>query len=201
MSISYVLLINNTELKKTALYSIPRYTTKMNNYSSAAFILLSLAAMVSAVNNDDIQSCTSNKQTTQLLEPTTYFPLKTRQIVDAANEISLKAVSIEDYPTIDIGPWLNSSSTDSERRNVVLQVLGQATGAGSFNIVGHKIPIDVLNRLESSSEQFFRGETITTKNEYIIQTPGSQTGYIPFANEALSIIHQIDHALSVAFGS
>ena len=167
----------------------------MNN---SAFILFSLAAAMVSADNDDTQSCTSNKQTTELLEPTTYFPLKTRQIVDAANEISLKAVPIEDYPTIDIGPWLNSSSTDSERRNVVLQVLEQATGAGSFNIVGHQIPIDVLNRLESSSEQFFRGETITTKNEYIIQTPGSQTGYIPFANEALSIIHKTDHALELS---
>lgn len=157
----------------------------MNN---SAFILLSLAAAMVSADNDDIQSCTSNKQATELLKPTTYFPLKTRQIVEAANEISPRAVTIDDYPTIDIGPWLNSSSTDSERRNVVLQVLEQATGAGSFNIVGHQIPIDVLNRLESSSEQFFRGETITTKNEYIIQTPGSQTGYIPFANEALSII-------------
>lgn len=168
----------------------------MNN---SAFVLLSLAAAIFA-DNDDMQSCTSNKQTTELLEPTTYFPLQTRQIVEAANEISLKAVPMptEDYPTIDIGPWLNSSSTDSERRNVVLQVLEQSIAAGSFNIVGHQIPIDVLNRLESSSEQFFRGETITLKNEYIIQTPGSQTGYIPFANEALSIIHKTDHALELS---
>lgn len=174
----------------------------MNNYT---FKILSLtiaaATIVSAetsIINDEVQSCTSNKQTTQLLEPTSYFPQKTRQIVEAANNISTKAVSIDEYPTIDISPWLNSSYTDSERRNVVLQVLEQATGAGSFNIVGHEVPINLLNRLESSAAQFFRGETIATKNGYIIQTPGSQTGYIPFANEALSIIHQTDHALELS---
>lgn len=164
----------------------------MNKYTLT--LLLSLATVA---ESSDKTQCTNN-QTSQLLEPTTYFPVKTRQIVEAANALSPQAVPTNaKYPTINIAPWLKSSSTDAERREIVLQVLDQARGAGSFNIIGHGVPTDVLDRLQSTSEQFF-GESITTKQEYTIKTAGSQTGYIPFAFEALSVIHQTDdiHELS-----
>lgn len=162
------------------------------------FTLFSLASATVAITEEDTSSSyyAPRSNQTKLLEPTSYFQEKTRRIVDKANLISPDAVPVTNYPTIDISPWLDDSSayyTDTERRAVVLQILEQATGSGSFNIIGHNISIDTLDRLQSSTERFFLRESITTKQKYALKTEAIQSGYISFGNEALSKIHETNN--------
>lgn len=106
--------------------------------------------------------------------PHKYFAQKLLEEVDKADTISPIAVPYaENYPTIDISPWIDPpSSTDDERLHVVHQVLEQAIGAGSFNIIGHNVSIDMLGQLESSTEKFF-SQSIDLKKRYSSKKPGT----------------------------
>lgn len=87
-----------------------------------------------------------------------FVALNNRRSIREANFVSEEAhpTTPAEYPTVDIRPWMHpSSSTVGERAEVVRQVVQEARGAGSFNIVGHDVNVDTIDRLELSSSKFF----------------------------------------------
>lgn len=105
-----------------------------------------------------------------------YFKGRIQEYADNADQVSLVAVSITNYPSINIAPWLEPSSyTDEEREEIVYQVLEQASGAGSFNIVGHNITREVLDRIESSTSDFF-SESVDYKKQFAAQSNANDVG-------------------------
>ena len=94
---------------------------------------------------------------TVISEPHQYFPEKIRRQVREADSVSPKAEAMLDpYPTIDIQSWIDpAASTEEDRQGVVRQVLEQAISTGSFNIIGHDINDELLDRLEASAGDFF----------------------------------------------
>lgn len=119
---------------------------------------------------------TASAPTQIVSEPHKYFVNQIHQAVDKANAISLDAVPYDDqYPTIDISPWIDpSTSTDEERQDVVNQVLEQAIGAGSFNIVGHGVTVESLDRLDTSTSEFF-AQSSDYKRQF--STADAKAGY------------------------
>lgn len=116
-------------------------------------------------------------------DPHNYFSQKIHNTVDNADSISPDAVSYAaSYPIIDIGPWINTaSSTDEERLEVVQNVLLQAISAGSFNMIGHNVSVDLLDRLESSTEKFF-SQSIDAKSQFS-SAGNAFAGYTPNQQE------------------
>jgi isopenicillin N synthase-like dioxygenase len=94
-----------------------------------------------------------------LADPNAYF---SKMRAQAAQQAELKsplsaAEAKKSYPVIDIGPWLHPSlSSHEEKEKVVCQVLEQATNAGSFNIVGHGLSPDFLQKAETATRDFFK---------------------------------------------
>ena len=87
-----------------------------------------------------------------------FIALNNRRSIRKANSISAEAYPTvpEEYPTIDVRSWMHpSGSTDAERAEVVRQVVQEARGAGSFNVVGHDVDVDTIDKLESSTTKFF----------------------------------------------
>lgn len=111
-----------------------------------------------------------------VLDPPKYFTKSIRQTVDNAESYSPDATAYPlRYPSVDISSWLDTaSSTEEERRGVVHQVLAQAIGVGSFNIIGHNIPVELLERLETSTKKFF-SESIDFKQQF--STEDKKAGY------------------------
>lgn len=125
--------------------------------------------------------------------PHKYFTKKIRQSVDTADFISPDARPYAaTYPSIDIQPWINiASSTDEERQEVVQQVLAQAIGAGSFNIVGHNVSVDLLDRLETSTRKFF-SQAIDFKRLFSSENP--KAGYVANLEERYgATVYQSDN--------
>ena len=119
----------------------------------------------------------ASNSTTFVSEPHKYFTTKIRQESDKADSISPDAITYPaKYPSIDISPWIHlSSTTDDERLQVVYEVLEQAMGAGSFNIIGHDCTFDLLDRLESSTAKFF-SQSLEHKRQFSSDHPKS--GYV-----------------------
>mmetsp|Transcript_31502 Transcript_31502/g.66267 ORF Transcript_31502/g.66267 Transcript_31502/m.66267 type:complete len:159 (-) Transcript_31502:387-863(-) len=93
--------------------------------------------------------------------PHKYFTKKIYQSVDEADSISPKAKPcLSKYPVINISPWIDpSSSTDEESQDVAHQVLEQAIGAGSFDIIRHNATAELLGHLEKAREKRYLANT------------------------------------------
>ncbi|CAB9523531.1 Flavonol synthase/flavanone 3-hydroxylase [Seminavis robusta] len=94
-----------------------------------------------------------------------------------------------EYPCIDISSWMttdNKKFNQEDRDKVAAQVAQQAIEAGSFNIVGHGIDLEFLDRLDEQSKKFF-GMSLEDKKKHSIEA--SHHGYIPIQSESASTIY------------
>jgi isopenicillin N synthase-like dioxygenase len=58
-------------------------------------------------------------------------------------------------PNIDIAPFLSSTSTETERQQVVDQVRDACTTYGFFQAIGHGIPLEEQKGMLDCSKRFF----------------------------------------------
>ena len=133
------------------------------------------------------------QSTLEVPEPHKHFPKQISRLVQEANSISRVAESVDakSYPTINIHSWIRpESSTEEDRQTVVNQVLEQAISTGSFNIIGHRITLDLFDRLENSTETFFSREL----DEKIVYSNGNHKhGYVANQQEGVAGIHKTDN--------
>lgn len=142
------------------------------------------------LSSANLYSSTTRKKK---LEPHKYFPDIIKQKVKIANSISTRALPADStkYPVIDIHPWIDPSNSSEELKlQVVHQVLEQATSNGSFNIVGHDISSDILDRLENSTKEFFSKEH---EEKMVYSSGNNKFGYVSNQQESVAAIHKTNN--------
>lgn len=123
-----------------------------------------------------------------------YFMNKTQSIRDRASRINGgRAVDWTDishgapYPSVDISPWLDpTASTPEEREAVVNFVAHQVTTTGSFNVSGHGVPPELMERLDAMSREFFK-QPYEAKEKYV--KPGTGRGYTGVRTQSVATVY------------
>jgi isopenicillin N synthase-like dioxygenase len=93
-----------------------------------------------------------------------YFLNRTLSIVDEARHVNgghavdwTEISHGAQYPSVDIASWIDpTASSPAEREAVVNFVAHQVTTTGSFNVSGHGISAELMDRLDAVSREFFQ---------------------------------------------
>ena len=91
-------------------------------------------------------------------------------------------ISSPQIPVIDLAPWWG---TESDRRAVGREVDRAARQFGFFQIVGHRLPAELIQAMLASSSEFF-ALPIEVKRRCTPNDPSINRGYAAAGTEALS---------------
>lgn len=139
----------------------------------------------------------AEKQDTKLLDSHAYFMGRTLLMVEEASKIN-DGAAVEwmtqhgSYPTVDVSSWMVAASNPRERsvtkeqEAVVDSIVEQVTTAGSFNVTGHGIPQQLLDRLDAMSREFF---SLPLEVKERCHNAESKRGYTRIREESVASVY------------
>jgi isopenicillin N synthase-like dioxygenase len=156
---------------------------------------ISVARRVVPVEDNKVES--AQQQGVTELDSHAYFMNRTLSIVDQASKVN-NGVAVEysgngGYPTVDVSSWMqmvdaasDPSLPTKEQNEVVDFILRQVTTVGSFNITGHGVSKDMMDRLDAASRAFFSLPDETKGKFY---NGESKRGYIHLRQESVASVY------------
>lgn len=91
-------------------------------------------------------------------------------------------MSSQSVPAIDIAPF--ASGTETEKKRVAQHVAEACSTIGFFSIVGHGVPIEIVENLREAAHQFFE-QPEQLKRKWSHPVPDTPRGFRALAGEAL----------------
>ncbi len=91
-------------------------------------------------------------------------------------------MSSQSVPVIDIAPF--ASGTETEKKRVAQHVAEACSTIGFFSIVGHGVPIEIVENLREAAHQFFE-QPEQLKRKWSHPVPDTPRGFRALAGEAL----------------